>query len=353
MLALALAPALLLPATARAADPRFSATVSPDRVVFGETAELEYRVQVTTGEDPERFEIDATGGSAFDGQGSLLFPSGGQPRLEGPGTLSLGVSYHGDVFPCSRSALPTRHGTLISTQLFELDLPARSTSTLVFAATPSQAAPWPGDRFELLLTARNPFRVGTLDRALPIPVASPVPAGREGVRLELVTEPSSSGSACGKVGVLRDGPVTIRGTSDPPLGGQTVLPHYVPPGRLDPVALARVPVAADGTFSYRGWRPRRAGRYELAAAYTAQRPGRADDFSVPRVFDLVVSPRIVSRRVRVDADGIGALTLACPVGTRRSCQGLLRLTRGRRASPDAGSPSRQARDARCTSGSTS
>jgi len=336
-----LASALLVPAAA-AADPSLRAAVSPGDVVFGETRALTYRVVMRTGAAPERFELVAESGSAFGGEGTLLFP-GREARLEGPGTLRTGSSFHTDVFPCSASDLPGRHGGLPFGQSFDLELPAEATSTLVFTATVARTAPWPGERFGLALQARNGFGAapGTLAGDSEIPVPSPAPAGRTGVRLSLSTSPRA-GFACETPPAVGDRPIDVVGRSDPPLAGQRVLLRYVPPGRRTPVTLASVPVADDGSFRYRGWRPRERGTYELAAAYVAQRPERADDFSVPRAFETArpaagkVAPRmpphagVLSRRLVADRASRVRVRLACPAVAQIGCRDVLRLRRGSR-----------------------
>lgn len=339
--AVLLVAALAGPGVADAADPRFRATVSPDQVVFGETQELTYRVEVVTGSEPERFEVQASAPFAFlgpagGGEGALLVPTGSSARLEGPGVMRVGPSSHGDIFPCSRSDLRGRHGLLSYFQTFELDLPPESTSTLVFIAPLARDAPWPGERYALDLRAANGFQEeGTLGGPAAIPVAAPAPVGRTGVRLALTTDPPSGGSACADPPRHDKRPIMISGRSDPPLAGQQVELRYVPPGERASVPLASVPVRDDGTFEYANWRPRASGVYELAAVYRAQRPERADDFSVPRVFEVGVPAddppplpaRVLSRRVAIRRDGRVRLRLTCAVASGSACRGTLRLRR--------------------------
>lgn len=311
---------------AGAADVEFRATVSPDRVVFGETQALTYRVEMTTGAKPERFDLHASAGGAFGGEGTLHTIGGGPVTLEGPGTLAGPAFHHGDAFPCSSSELRERHGGQYTGARFGLELPAQSTSTLVFETSVGLMAPWPQDRYAAWLQASG----GTLDRETEIPVAAPAPGGRTGVRLEIQVAPAS-GRICRDMPPPVDGePITITGRSEPPLGGQQVLLRYVPPGQRAAVTLASVPVASDGTFSYSGWRPQESGVYEVAAEYTSQRPELTDDFSAPRVFELRVPAgeappppedqaaiprgRIVARRV-----------VRLAAGTRRTVAVRLRL----------------------------
>ncbi len=101
---------------AQASEPTFRATVSPERVVFGETTRLTYRVEVVTGEEPERFTILASPPAQFGGQGPLLFPEGTGVAIEGPGTFGSGSSSHGDPGPCHDSELRTGHGGLFFAQ---------------------------------------------------------------------------------------------------------------------------------------------------------------------------------------------------------------------------------------------
>ena len=354
---------LAVPAAAPAADPEFRATVSPDRVVWSQTTELTYRVEATTGEQPERFDLVAGARGAFvgfDGQahGSLLIPSGDGASLEGPGSLRVGFSSHGDPIPCPGSGLPQRHGGLFYEQTFELRLPARSTSTLVFRASVVRDAPWPRDSYAAVLRAANPFEEGTLASPVDIPVAAPEPGGRTGVRLAIATDPASA--ECATPPRIDGRPITVSGRSDPPLAGQRVRLHYVPPGQRSPVTLADVPVRDDGTFEYRNWRPRDPGVYEVAATYVSQRPELTDDFSAPRLFEVGVpagedpppplSPpydpappmeedggygpalaaSIVSRRLGLDRRGRARVRVACPALSGASCAGTVRLVWRRR-----------------------
>ncbi|HEX8104823.1 MAG TPA: hypothetical protein VF533_19545, partial [Solirubrobacteraceae bacterium] len=349
--------ALTAPAAA-GADIELRATVTPDRVVFGETRALTYRVEMTTGATPERFSLGASTGAAFGGFDGALLRLGGNARLEGPGTVGPPLTSHGDAFPCSRSDLPERHGALSNDVAYWVELPANARSALVFDAAVASTPPWPGSRYEVSLLTFDDGG-GTLERPGPVPVAAATPAGRTGVQLDIATEPRSEG-LCGYPPPRVDRrSITITGESDPPLAGQRVMLRYVAPGRRRAETLAAVPVAADGTFVHRGWRPQEPGVYEIAAAYASQRPDLADDFVEPRTLEIGVpagEPRppepptggdppaydpaagpppplrasVLSERLRAGPRGRVRVRLACPSAAGAPCKGVLELVHGGR-----------------------
>ena len=338
-------------APAQAADPTFRVTVSPDPVVHGEADRLTYRVEVTTGEEPERFTLDATPLGQFGGQGVLLFPTTDGMRLEGPGKLEPGPSLHGDPVPCHVSELPRGHGTFFRTQEYEVELEARTTSTVVFQAFIARHAPWRGDRYEMALRAYpDSARGGTLDRAYLLQTPAPRPAGRSGVRIDLEADtPASRECDAPK----NDGrPVTLSGRTDPALAGQELVLRVVPPGARAATELSRVRVGGDGSFTAPQWRPKALGLYQVAAAYRSQDDRFTDEFSVPLAFELTAPvpdppdppgppgpsilppPRphavLVNRSLRADRDGLVRLRLWCPDRAGAPCANRIALAIGGR-----------------------
>ena len=303
----------LAAAPARAADPAFRATVSPERVVFGETKRLTYRVEVTTGESPERFKLVAAAARQFGGQGALLFPTTDGMRLEGPGTLSAGSSAHLDQFPCHSSELRDRHGGLEFAQEYDVDLPAGTTSTVVVEAVVAADAPWPGDRYGMRLRAFPRHGEGaTLEAGREIPVAAPEPGGRTGAPIFLDADLPEPASGRCEVPEHTGGAVELGGRTDRALAGQELVLRVVAPGRRSATDLARVRVGADGRFAGPPWRPRALGLYQVAAVYRSQDPARTDDFSVPLAFERVSrSPALAGRSLRAGRSGLVALHLAC------------------------------------------
>jgi len=92
----------------------------------------------------------------------------------------------------------------------------------------------------------------------------------------------------------------------------------------EPVELARVRIAQDGTFAYR-WRPAQPGDYTLGALYQSQSPKFADDFSIPanlRVSKLLRPSARGRRRGRL----IVSVARGALAGARgRPCSGRVKL----------------------------
>ena len=258
-----------------AAEPTFEATVFPAELSFPETRSLEYGLRITTGAEAERLRVAVETASSFPGEGEFL--GIGVPRLEGPGTLEPGPSFHGDppACPLAGGGLPDRHGGLYAGFEVQLSLPSRSTSTLIVPAGPGHHAPWAG------MEPRLKFSVSSGAAIL-----SPAPrlTGRLGVRIAF-----GARQPCATERITHGRAIAIAGTTEPAIAGQTVRLRFVPPGLRRPVTLADIRVGRNGRFRH-GWRPPLPGDYELGAIYRSQAPELADDFAAPTFFRVGASP---------------------------------------------------------------
>ena len=347
-------------APARAADPRFEASLGPDRIAFGE-ADPEARLTIETGAEAETFEVGVGASSGeftdLDGRnaGFSLFAIGcAEPRLEGPGTLGRSACAVPALASCNRTFLKAFHGAPDGSSSHEVSVGPRTRTTFVVRGSQARDAPWPASRYQ----ARFFLRGGTLDGDRVIDTPRIAPAGRTGVRIALRVEPAGGG-LCQPAPEIR-GPVTVRGRTDPSLAGQEIVLRTATEEDREPRDLARVRVADDGTFTFAGWRPE-PGYREVAAQYTSQRPELADDFSAPTSFVLrandpepppegepdrgqdpdggsrgpvvepaQAAPQLLDRTLRVDRAGRVRLRLYCP-RMRDACRGQIRVRIGGRS----------------------
>ncbi|MDP9385350.1 MAG: hypothetical protein M3P50_08980 [Actinomycetota bacterium] len=127
------------------------------------------------------------------------------------------------------------------------------------------------------------------------------------------------------------GAVDLVGRTEPPLpAGQEIRLDVVAPGTRAPTPLARVPIAADGTFALRGWRPAADGLHEVRASYESQSPELASDFSDPLNFNVqrpVPALLVRGRSGRPSPRGRIRIHVACPSNTAGGCRGRLRIER--------------------------
>ena len=362
--------ALLGAAPAQADDPTFEASLTPERIAFGDGTEPEARLTIQTGADAETFNVstDATSPEFIDldgrsAGGGVLGVGCARPRVEGPGTLGPLRCTVPSLPACNRTGLRVFHGIFDGSGDLEVSVPPRSRTTLVFRARQSMDAPWPASRFQVRFQVSD----GTLAGPQAIETPRLAPAGRTGVRIGLRVEPAGGGF-CEPAPQVR-GPLTVRGRTDPSLAGQEILLRTATTDEQVPRDLARVRVADDGTFAFAGWRPP-PGYREVAATYAAQRPELADDFSAPVAFELtgndpdrdpVTEPRpddgppkgtppgsddggspaadplrpeprifLANRGLRADRTGLVRLRLLCPSSVEGACRpGISLRARGR------------------------
>ena len=275
----------------------YSSTVTPDPFSYPDTQDVTYRLLITTGAEGENLRVTAYP-PAFEPKGWAAFMAFDDDlALEGPGTVvsRTVVSGHGDRF-CN-PVLPDVHGTGPSFQapVIEVQIPPNSNSAIAAVAHPLTGlgyAPWLG------IDTGAEFEVQDTSSSLPQTIHSPSPRndGKHGVRISLQTDPEGKPGGCPygpfsssqAVPVVELGKeIVISGTADGEVAGQRMTLRT--PDRT----LADVPIADDGSFSYR-WRPEKPGDHTIGALYRSQSPDFLDDFSVP-VTLRVVEPAKTSR----------------------------------------------------------
>lgn len=294
---LAILGGLLLTGSSSAAV-EFRATGSQNVVRFPGTEQITYRLEMKSGQQEERFrlriEVPRFGPPSEGGyhlEGSLLEPTG-RYRFEGP------ASYRGDgttvAIPACSPRLPIPHGFEPINDAAIVTLPPNSTSSFERTYRTGVFAPWPGADLRPTYVAEAGKVEGlaggtsTLEREVTVRPPQPRLKGRTGVHITFRTAPASSPTALRNQRVIRRGrAITIRGRTDPPIPGQTLLLRYHGPKNERRLrTLARVRVGTAGRFKYRGWRPKDPGKYELWAFYKSQRTKLASDHACPRAFTL-------------------------------------------------------------------
>jgi len=348
MAAIAAVVALPLAPNAAASEPTFRALSSTDRLVFGETKELEFKLEITGGDEAKRFTVDVGPSWNFgqdDGRpegtpiGLLRFPVlAGDAVEEGGRTMTglPGCSPNGNRF----------HGEEPRGDRINLYLPAGGRATLTASFAVGTTAPWPTTDYRAAFTI-EPYEgrpedelvrpdSGTVAKREVLPPPLTV-SGRRGVRIFLTTSPESSLHPAQTDEKQLDGssPVSVSGLTDPPIDGDTIRLAYRGPdtdGELR--TLARVDVAG-GRFRYEDWRPQAPGRYELWAFYDSSRSDLASDYFCPRAFTLtapvrLASPnaavRLASRRALVKTGRVATVLLRClPSRPQTTCSGRLSL----------------------------
>ena len=198
----ALAAAAIAGAQEPSPDPSFSMSVSPGRVRMPGTTELVYRLRMTTGTQAERFSIDVMpplfrtrlgSGDNVHREGATITPDE-QVSLEGPGTLTP-TGEGKALIACSPSTGLGAHGYEPRYPGFVVELPARSTSTLIARYRTDGRALWPGSDLRLTMRAgRGTTGYGAATLGREVEVRSPAVAlsGRAAPRVELWTSPQSS-----------------------------------------------------------------------------------------------------------------------------------------------------------------
>ena len=275
----------LAPSTAAGAS--YTTTVSPDPISWPQTPSVEYRLQVTTGQQAEELDIFVRP-PEFPGGGELL---GMRPlRVGTAGELLRQDSYnvHGDRF-CS-PPFPDLHGGLNqSASAGRVRVPANSSATVVA----------PGDfRSGVGFAPMLGMDLGTTFRVTPsggqpqeIAVTGPANSGEHGVEITPlryvvegesypVTESTPFGAfPCRPtdVNIGMGTPILLNGTTATALADQRMTLRVATDGS-EPRDLATVPIAADGTFSYR-WRPTEEGLHVIGAVYRPQAEDFVEDFA--------------------------------------------------------------------------
>ncbi len=252
-------------AAVRFAEVSFRVSMAPTTLLYPWRRSLTYEIQITTGAHAADIGLVA-GGPSWPGPRVFGSPlSFGQARLEGPGSLT-GFANGGsalDETACLRGALPGDGGV-------EAKIPAHSTSTVAWRAS-LDAPPWPHTDYDPRLVALLPF-YSDHARQIPLRSESLRVGGLSGVHITLHARP--------RHGLRHGKPVTIVGSTDPNLRGQTLRLGYrrATPNGLAPLRpIATLRTNRHGHFSHHGWRAPRPGDYEILASYPHPRPGLVAD----------------------------------------------------------------------------
>jgi hypothetical protein len=278
-------------APAAGADPEMRVAVTPPVLSFPGASGLTYRIDISTGDAPERFALELAPRLLPDG-GAGLTPAS-EPRLTGAGAIpSQGLAIG---IPGCSPARNRFHGYEPQTTTVDLAIPERTTTTLVADYRVGAFTPWPGANVGLRIRALRRLTDGTQGTlsAPAVRLRSPQPRldlrRRSGVRLRLFTSPRSDSTAGNRrpARIARGRRVLIRGDTWPRLRNVRVRLAAVYPGSARLRTIATVRTDRRGRFRYRRWRPRRLGGYELWVFYPRQRERFLSDHRCPRGFRLV------------------------------------------------------------------
>lgn len=320
---------VLLVLTAPAQAQEITTTVSPEAVVHGRDQEVTWRIRVRTGGAPAAIPLELTMRRSVGFLPTWIEQSA--IRLEGPGQMQLSRQLIAETCELFRDVLPTYglprgHGTHTSSVGVDLQLPAGADSTLVVPAGIVADAPWPGMTYRLEVARLAPERT-----ALPTPEATI--GGRTGVPMSIDTQPASTDQVCQDASPPHPlgTTVAITGRADPGIAGDRVeILVGGPRAAAPPGVLGTAVVAADGSFSFDGWRPDEPGEYAVGARYLSQRGDRADDFAEPRMLTITPPPPVAAAgAARVSRSGWVSVALSCPAAAAAPCRGVVRLLRGR------------------------
>ena len=284
----ALAAAAIAGAQEPSPDPSFAMSVSPSRARAPGTTELVYRLRMTTGAQAERFSVDVMpplfrtrlgSGDNVHREGATITPDE-QVSLEGPGTLTP-TGEGKALIACSPSTGLGAHGYEPRYPGFVVELPARSTSTLVARYRTAGRALWPGSDLRLTMRAgrgTTGYGAATLDREVEVRSPRVALSGRAAPRVELWTSPQSSPGVFAKLRRLAAGsPLTISGRVMPARAGRRVSLWTIRHGDdEEPRRLATVSTDARGRLRLRTRTPQRAGSYELWARTANDAGGRPE-----------------------------------------------------------------------------
>jgi len=328
--------ALVLPSVGSAAL-EVSSRISPERVVFGATPRIEYRIELQAGDAPERLFVIADrtfSGAAFAVPELGRAPEGrvfGRPEVRAEGALSLDYVSAGPMasrVACGRHV--AYHGSEEGVQDVGASLPAGGRGAIVYDAPLGADAPWGAGDLGLRFVVSRRTAEGTVTD----PVATSTPAlpelaGPRGVKIVMRSRPAlQTADSDGPVDVAGDVPITFAGHTAPPLPGEFLTLREAR-DEAPPRVIGRARIDDSGRFRFADYRPQRPGRYEVWATYESTRPDLADDRLCPLEFRLtsagpserfarVAASRRSRRRLRV--------RVACPSGTA-ACRGTLRVAR--------------------------
>ena len=337
--------AAVLLAAGRPALADVSATVSssPGTVAFPLTKEISYRIDVRSGDQPEVFAIGMAP-SYYNGPGATEgSPIGSMRGLRVEGDLRNGFAGGDIALPACAPSWNRFHGYEPQRWVVDAQLPPNSSGALLLRREFGEHAPWPDADLRLHFRLTNDLvgpGVGTLEREQELPTPAPARSGPTGVRIDLTTRPETTWAAqpVPNAKITPGTPISVSGSTDPPLAGARIELEYVGPESRERRTLAVLDTDDAGRFELAGWRPRSAGYHELWAFYESDRPSVVDDHMCPRNFELTgpYSPpsgpaklRIRSRSERLTRAGAVPLRVTCVGGG--GCGGTLTLTAPARA----------------------
>jgi hypothetical protein len=277
-------PLLALPGAAFALDPApvaITVAAAPLELQYPAQSESVYSVRLATGANAERLEL-VIGGQGWGESavsGFALAPDLSRLTVAGAGRIAATI--HGDpVSPppgtCMRGPQPaSRIG------IYELDLPAASTTTVSFPAA-IEGPRWPFTSYRPSIEAISDIEGGYVTYGVQVP--APHVTGPTGVEIMLGTNvalpPAISGPGFAVAAGRR---VRITGTTNPRIAYQVIsLAARFETATSEGRARFLTPVRTDGEgeFVSRPFRfHRRGGAYKIIASYRSQRPGLVDDTS--------------------------------------------------------------------------
>ena len=247
------------------------ASFSPAEVSGVPPWRASYRVELTTGDVEERYEVS---------------PPTASPRLEGLGTLEYETFAHADPVAflfCAGEPGAFLHAPVgaIPFDTYILTLPPNTTSALVVDKT-IWHYPWPRDDLSYAMSLRPINADGTRGDFQELRFDGPRLNVLRGVEIKFNRPYGPRHQAAGSRNA-----VPLIGRTSPPIPGQLLelRVFYLPapasewPADSRSRRLAVVRVRAGGSFSYRGWRPSEPGRYLVYALYRPQADGFAKDRS--------------------------------------------------------------------------
>jgi hypothetical protein len=263
----------LSPAGSARAAVTYTASMTPSVVSFPSTTTLSYSLTVKNPDTVAADFVATLTAPAFEHPG-LPRPAEGSPfRLLGVATTGSLIE-RSRITDTARTActpqpgpdLPPAHGFPVKTVHEELTVPPLSEGRLTLNFAVGRWAPWAG------MNVAAPFEVSSEAGAQPTRVA-PAGAlrGTTGVRIE-VELPGR---------VRRGGAATVRGRIFPALAHRRIVLRWRAMRAGAPLrTLGAVRTDKSGRFRVGGWRPPRAGTYEVWA-FTRAQPSHTADYACP------------------------------------------------------------------------
>jgi hypothetical protein len=270
-------------------------SVTPSRVSLPGRTRLVYRLRIQTGAEAERFAVDLASplfrtrlGSIghVHREGATITPDA-EVALEGPGKLTR-IGEGSAIIGCSPSNGLAAHGYEPRYPGLVLELPARSTSTLVARYRTGDVDLWPGADLRLTVRASRAnaaYGASTLARAVEVRSPQVTVSGRTAPRIELWSTPQSSPGVFKRLRRLQAGAaLDVGGRALPARAGRRVSLWMLRHGEGERARrLATVATDAGGRLRLRTRTPSVGGSYELWAR-TANDAGGPPEHSCSMAF---------------------------------------------------------------------